>query len=57
MSSIKPVITPLADLALRAWVCLQLAYYRRALAERVHPRHPDRHFIELRIMQLESSYR
>lgn len=46
-------IEPLTDSAVWLGRRVALAYYRRALAERVGPMHPDRVRIEGRIAQLE----
>lgn len=52
MSSVRPVTDLLTWAARELWRRIRLADTRWALRE-IHPRHPDRHYLELRKALLE----
>lgn len=56
MNCLAPVLGPLLDIVVRTWrhLCtrIELADRRWALRE-IHPCHPDRHYLEARVAQLE----
>lgn len=56
IAAVRPITSPLAGAAVRAWDRLCLACLRWAARE-ICPLHPDRHWIEGQVAKLERKLR